>query len=78
MLVPFSGSSSAWLERCVRDAEAAGSNPVSPTFLNFWPFGENVEQLSLCNTKTYAAYSTVQTQRFQQIAFYACCSVAAM
>ena len=26
-----SGSSSAWIERCVRDAEAAGSNPVSPT-----------------------------------------------
>ena len=26
----LSGSSSAWLERCVRDAEVAGSNPVSP------------------------------------------------
>jgi acyl phosphate:glycerol-3-phosphate acyltransferase len=26
-----SGCSSAWLERCVRDAEVAGSNPVTPT-----------------------------------------------
>ena len=25
------GCSSAWLERCVRDAEVAGSNPVTPT-----------------------------------------------
>ena len=25
-----SGRSSAWLERCVRDAEVAGSNPVAP------------------------------------------------
>ena len=27
-----SGCGSAWLERCVRDAEVAGSNPVTPTF----------------------------------------------
>ena len=26
----FSGCSSAWLERCVWDAEVAGSNPVTP------------------------------------------------
>ena len=26
-----SGCSSAWLERSVRDAEVAGSNPVTPT-----------------------------------------------
>ena len=26
-----SGCGSAWLERCVRDAEVAGSNPVTPT-----------------------------------------------
>lgn len=26
-----SGFSSVWYERCVRDAEAAGSNPASPT-----------------------------------------------
>ena len=26
------GCGSAWLERCVRDAEVAGSNPVTPTF----------------------------------------------
>ncbi len=25
------GCSSAWLERCVRDAEVEGSNPFSPT-----------------------------------------------
>ena len=25
------GRSSAWIERCVRDAEVAGSNPVAPT-----------------------------------------------
>ena len=28
------GSSSAWPERCVRDAEVAGSNPVSPISIN--------------------------------------------
>jgi hypothetical protein len=27
----FSGCGSAWLERRVRDAEAAGSNPANPT-----------------------------------------------
>ena len=27
----LAGCSSAWLERCVRDAEVAGSNPVIPT-----------------------------------------------
>ena len=27
------GCSSVWPERCVRDAEAAGSSPVIPTFL---------------------------------------------
>ncbi len=31
----LSGSSSAWLERCVRDAEVAGSNPVSPSNVTF-------------------------------------------
>ena len=31
-----SGCGSVWLERCVRDAEAGGSNPLTPTifFLN--------------------------------------------
>ena len=29
-LFHFPGCSSAWLERCVRDAEVAGSNPVTP------------------------------------------------
>ena len=27
----LSGCGSAWLERCVRDAEAGGSNPLTPT-----------------------------------------------
>ena len=31
-----SGCGSVWLERCVRDAEAGGSNPLTPTiFLLF-------------------------------------------
>ena len=28
-----SGCGSVWLERCVRDAEAGGSNPLTPTIL---------------------------------------------
>ncbi len=46
----------AWLslvERCVRDAEAAGSNPVAPSWLDMRPFSEKTERLSLCQTKTY-------------------------
>ena len=32
----LSGCGSVWLERCVRDAEAGGSNPLTPTiFLHF-------------------------------------------
>ena len=34
--------SGAWLslvERCVRDAKAAGSNPVAPTIKKYRPFG---------------------------------------
>ena len=32
-----SGCGSAWLERCVRDAEAGGSNPLTPTiFFVLW------------------------------------------
>ena len=27
----ISGCGSAWLERCVRDAEVGGSNPLTPT-----------------------------------------------
>ncbi len=57
-----SGCGSAWLERCVRDAEVAGSNPVTPTFLQIKPFGEYVKRLSLFCDKTYVAQSTVQFQ----------------
>lgn len=41
------GRSSAWLERLVRDQEVAGSNPVTPSFLQERPFGGNVERPSL-------------------------------
>ena len=36
--VHLSGCGSAWLERCVRDAEAGGSNPLTPTifFVKKW------------------------------------------
>ena len=30
-MFPNSGCGSVWLERCVRDAEAGGSNPLTPT-----------------------------------------------
>ena len=30
-----SGCGSVWLERCVRDAEAGGSNPLTPTIFLF-------------------------------------------
>ena len=33
--VHLSGCGSAWLERCVRDAEAGGSNPLTPTIFLF-------------------------------------------
>ena len=40
MCVHLSGCGSVWLERCVRDAEAGGSNPLTPTI--FLPgFGKN-------------------------------------
>ena len=29
----FSGRSSAWIERLVRDQEAGGSNPLAPIFV---------------------------------------------
>ena len=58
----------AWLslvERCVRDAEAAGSNPVAPTYLQIRPFGENVKRLSLLSDQTYVAQGAVQTYAVQ-------------
>ncbi len=45
------GNSGAWLslvERCVRDAEVAGSNPVAPTIFRNKPFGQQVKGLSHC------------------------------
>ena len=38
--VQLSGCGSVWLERCVRDAEAGGSNPLTPTI--FLPFSLKV------------------------------------
>ena len=57
--------SSAWLERCVWDAEVAGSNPVGPTRLSYRPFGSNVEGLSLFQDKFYVAHQAVQRCRAQ-------------
>ena len=36
----------------VRDQGVAGSNPVAPTFLRKKPFGENVEGLSHCGSRS--------------------------
>ena len=54
------GRGSAWLERCVRDAEVAGSNPVAPTQLDFRPFGELVKRLSLFKDESCVADNAVQ------------------
>ena len=63
----LSGRGAVWLAHLHGVQGVAGSNPVAPTFFNFWLFGENVGLLSLCNRKTYVT-STVQTQNFQQFA----------
>jgi hypothetical protein len=39
--------------------EVAGSSPVVPTFHNIWPFGKNVEWLSLYQEKTYVYYANI-------------------
>ena len=39
-----SGRGSVWLERCVRDAEAGGSNPLAPTNL-----GTKSHDMTLCD-----------------------------
>ena len=57
-----------WLslvERCVRDAEVAGSNPVSPTVFCCRPFGEFVKRLSPFRDKSYVYESEVQTNDFE-------------
>ena len=46
--VAHSGCSAVRLARLVRDQEAGGSNPLTPTILSFEPFGEHVEGLSHC------------------------------
>ena len=64
-VVGATGCSSAWLERCVRDAEVAGSNPVTPIIRGNGPFGENVEGLSYCGNETYTLEPKVQTHDFE-------------
>ena len=41
-----SGRGSVWLERCVRDAEAGGSNPLTPTIYNSNGFRDESKYLS--------------------------------
>jgi len=53
----------------LRDAEVAGSNPVSPTFHKNGPFGEKVRRLSLFYTKTYVTCMSVQTDHLQDLPF---------
>ncbi len=43
-----SGCSAARLARFVRDEEAGGSNPLTPTIFRNEPFGERVKGLSHC------------------------------
>ena len=43
----LSGRSAVWLARWTGGPKVAGSSPVAPTNSNFWPFGKNVERLSL-------------------------------
>lgn len=66
-------SNGAWLslvERCVRDAEVAGSNPVAPTIFRNEPFGEYVEGLSHCGANRYAIESAVQKYDFEDPTFF--------
>lgn len=56
------------VERRVRDAKAAGSNPVAPTFFRNEPFGENVEGLSHCGDKSYVVEHAVQKHGFEDAA----------
>ena len=72
-VVPRDGNLRAILKRqgkpeLLRDQEVGGSNPLAPTILDFGPFGKNVEGLSLCQTKTYVAQGTVQTNAIQDLA----------
>ena len=66
--IAATGRGAVWLAHLHGVQGVAGSNPVAPIFLNFWPFSEDVERLSLCNIKIYVTIS-VRTQDFQQFAF---------
>jgi hypothetical protein len=53
----------------VWDHEVAGSNPVAPTSFQYKPFGQYVEGLSYCWTKSYAVQSKVQPDDFKNLPF---------
>lgn len=55
------------LARQTGGLKVAGSNPVAPTILNFEPFRENVEGLSLFFDETYVAQCTVQTNGIKDL-----------
>jgi hypothetical protein len=50
---------------------ARGSSPLSSTFLDNAPFGENVEGLSYFRDESYVDESKVQTDDFEQLTFCA-------
>ena len=48
--------------------KVAGSNPVVPTIAQIRPFGEYVERFSLFQNESCVVQSTVQTDRFEDLA----------
>ena len=46
-----------------RDQEAGGSNPLAPTFCRNQPFGENVEGLSHCGSRSCGSIVAFKSNR---------------